>query len=140
MLLPERAADCDVRFLNTEGVAGRAPVFLPELGPVYTDSSALNPGLAGYGSAAFAAVQLRGAQVGEAWAANTGVVPAHLDATAAAAERLGLAVAALYVPSDQAVVLPPTASPPSPSSRTSPRARGLRERGQACGASSILGP
>ena len=77
--------------------------FSPLYGPVFTDGSALNSGQEGYGSAAFAAVQLRGQHVGAPWVALTGVVPAHAEPTAAAAERYGLAIAALYVEPSSAV-------------------------------------
>ena len=68
----------------------------PEFGLVYTDASALNSRLLGYESAAFAAIQLRGDHVVAPWTGITGLVPAYLCATAAAAERLALAVGAVF--------------------------------------------
>ena len=53
-------------------------------------------------SAAFAAVQLRGSEVGRPWIGLAGAVPAYLLPSAAAAERLALAVATLVVAKGQA--------------------------------------
>ena len=79
------------------------PVFAPEHGPVYTDGAALLTSHDGLSTGTFAAVQLRGDCVGCGWVGLTGQVPAYLSPTAAAAERLALATATLFVQPGRAV-------------------------------------
>jgi hypothetical protein len=95
-LIRETEDDFELVFAHT-GSTTAAFMLSPSKGPVFTDGSAFDTGKS-FPTAAFAIVQLSEQRVGATYRSVTGLVPPSMQSSAAAAERVAIAIASTLVP------------------------------------------